>query len=421
MQWRFSWHRSFFTSLLICSLLAIVLAACGGTTSQGSQPPVKLKFVSWIGGDQLKAYKDVIKRFEAANHNITVDYEVIPYQQLGAQLKARLNAGNAPDVMGLFAGSFKDQFVNAGSLADLSNEPWVSRLVPSAKPSAMTSDGKKVVVMPVSLSAVAVIYNKKVFAAHNLAIPTTWQEFLQVCEKLKQAGVAPITMGAKDTWPLAYIPDTMTIQSVYKDTPGFGSDVQAGKASFAESTGWQQALKDTQALNTAGYLPRTILGTSYQDSEDMLATGKAAMTISGQFSVASAKQTNPAVDLGMFPMPYTADRAVTTYVDVTLGVAKTSKHVEEAKKFLQFFADAQNASQYLSAVGSFSPFSGITPDLDPAMKQLVPFMQASSRDLLLIAYPGTANDTLEKGIQAMWAGTESPSQVLQDMDKSTKS
>lgn len=45
--------------------------------------------------------------------------------------------------------------------------------------------------LPYSVMASSVIYNKEIFAANNLAVPTTWSELIAACETLKAAGVTP--------------------------------------------------------------------------------------------------------------------------------------------------------------------------------------------------------------------------------------
>ena len=47
-----------------------------------------------------------------------------------------------------------------------------------------------------------VYYNVDIFKKYNIAIPTTWEEFLAACKKLKDAGVTPIANSLKDQWDI---------------------------------------------------------------------------------------------------------------------------------------------------------------------------------------------------------------------------
>ncbi len=52
------------------------------------------------------------------------------------------------------------------------------------------------------------IYNKDIFAQYGVAVPTTWDEFLQACETFKANGVTPIYGTFKDGWTSTRAPST---------------------------------------------------------------------------------------------------------------------------------------------------------------------------------------------------------------------
>jgi ABC-type glycerol-3-phosphate transport system substrate-binding protein len=65
---------------------------------------------------------------------------------------------------------------------------------------AFTVNGK-VYGFPFVLEYWPVWYNKKIFNRLGLQAPTTWTEFLTVCERLKKAGVTPILCSLQNNWP----------------------------------------------------------------------------------------------------------------------------------------------------------------------------------------------------------------------------
>ena len=54
--------------------------------------------------------------------------------------------------------------------------------------------------IPFSVAAASVIYNKRIFADNDLEVPTTWDELLAVCETLKGADVTPIYGTFPEIW-----------------------------------------------------------------------------------------------------------------------------------------------------------------------------------------------------------------------------
>ena len=44
------------------------------------------------------------------------------------------------------------------------------------------------------------LYNKQVFKDNNLEVPTTWDEFISVCDTLKGNDITPIAFGNSQNW-----------------------------------------------------------------------------------------------------------------------------------------------------------------------------------------------------------------------------
>ena len=181
MQRRTLRHRFFLGMLALVSLL---ISACGNTGAAATH--ITLDYISWQGGAAGDAYQAVIKAFEKAHPNITINYEVVSASDLGTILKTRFLAGNAPDLVSMTPGSFKDPFIAAGNLVDLWDQPWVANLQPSVKgAAAAVSDPSKIYLLPTVQDVGGVVYNKDIFAKLNLQIPTTWAQFLQDCAAIK--------------------------------------------------------------------------------------------------------------------------------------------------------------------------------------------------------------------------------------------
>ena len=54
-------------------------------------------------------------------------------------------------------------------------------------------------------------YNKKTFEDNGLEIPTTWEEFTAVCDKLKEAGITPVGMHGKDPARVGHLFQAATV------------------------------------------------------------------------------------------------------------------------------------------------------------------------------------------------------------------
>ncbi len=416
-------RRSFLSRSAVLAGTALgagsLLEACGASsTGTAGQQPVTLKFYHWIGTDAGPVVAEINKRFHAENPNITVQFTSNASDQYETVLKARLAGGDAPDVFGVYPGLKFYPYAKAKYLADLSNEPWVAHLLPGTKRLITYTDGK-IYTLPMDANAIGVVYNKQIFSQHGLSVPTNWPEFLRVCETLKNAGVTPLALGIKDQWVDQLIPYTMAPSAIYRDDVNFDKQMFAGTRTFSDSP-WNQMMKDYLALNAHGYFNQGALGTTYVQTTQMIAAGKAAMVVNGNWILAPIRQLNPNLQLGMFPLPYVQPGQpiwVTFGVGTTTAISATTKYPAEARKYLQFWARPDIMALYLEKKIAYSSFKDISnPALDPAAQEMVPYLKVGTYSALDANWPVGVQDVMLKDIQSVFAGSMSIAKMLQDMD-----
>ncbi|AYY13319.1 sugar ABC transporter substrate-binding protein [Actinobacteria bacterium YIM 96077] len=80
----------------------LLLAACGDGddgAGSGSDGPVNLVFTSWFADQELEVADELIAEFEEENPHITVDHQIIPWDDYSTTLQTRIAGGEVPDVM----------------------------------------------------------------------------------------------------------------------------------------------------------------------------------------------------------------------------------------------------------------------------------------------------------------------------------
>jgi raffinose/stachyose/melibiose transport system substrate-binding protein len=401
--------------VLVSLLLTLMLSACSNNGSSGGA--VTLKFYHWIGADAGPVVAQIDKMFEDANPNIKIDFTTAPTDQYQTVIKTRLASGDAPDVFGVFPGAWLQTYgAKPNYLVDLSNEPWVASLNSGAK--GVSTYNGKVYALPMSQNVIGVVYNKDVFAKAGVTVPTNWDEFLAACQKLKAAGVTPLALGIKDQWVDQLIPYAMAPTAIYSTNQSFDANMFAGTATFDNSP-WKQMMQDYLSLQQQGYFNSGGLGTTYQQTQDLITTGKAAMVVNGNWILAPLEQADPSLKLGMFPLPYNKAGEkpwVSASVGEEMGISASSKHIAEAKKFVAFWARPDIMKLYLNAKKAFPAQSNVTPDLDPAAAEMLPALNAGSYNFLDQKWPTGVQDVMLKDIQSVFAGTMTIDQMLKDMD-----
>ncbi len=129
-------------------------------------------------------------------------------------LRARVTAGNAPTAVQMLGFDILD-WAKEGALANLNEiaamEGW-DEVVPEALQAFAKHDGKWISA-PVNVHSTNWIWaSKAVLDAHEIAVPTTWEEFTAAVEKLAAAGVTPIAQGG-EAWQEATVFDAVAMSA----------------------------------------------------------------------------------------------------------------------------------------------------------------------------------------------------------------
>ena len=373
----------------------------GSSGSGGSSEKVTLKLLQFKVEitDKVKAMAaDYMKE----NPNVVVDAEVTrDYETI---LKTRFASGDEPDIF--MTKAYTDITDWSDRLADLSNEPWMDKVSPSAVP-GMTVDGKKLG-FPVAFEGYGFIYNKDLFAKAGIeSVPTTLSELKEVNEKLKAAGIASFAEGYKEWWilgqhlynlPFAYEQDpTASIEKINKG--------EMKVADIANMNGFFDVLDMTVQYGKGA----ESVGVSYDDQVSSFASGKTAMMQQGVWTIDSIMKINPDINMGMFAIPLN-DNAEETRLPVGVPgyyvVNGNSKNVEEAKKFLTWMH--QNGQKYL--VDSFMLIPAFTDlqtteNLGPLAADLSKYVaEDKTIPWAHTLWPTGANQEFAKPLQAYVAG-----------------
>ena len=344
------------------------LAACGGS---GSGDELRLNGVT----DQQKPLDALTKAYK----KIGFSTSYAPTDQVQTSVRTQLGAGNAPDVHVVYPGSGSAmsmaQIADANLLADLSDQEWTKQ-IPDNFRSAFVKDGKTYL-YSAGASVIGAIYNTKVFAEVGVEPPTTWPEFLAVCQKLKAAGKVPIALGAQTPWVTQLITYALVPSTVYAKDPAFDEKMADGSASFADS-GWADAFEMYLDLQKRGYFNDNPNGTTFEQQTSMVATGKAAMAIQVSAVLPNFRDAAPSPDdLSMFPVPGgdTADGVwIPAGIVVGLGVSARSKKLADAKAFIEFLGKQENINAWAEAVACVPLVRDSSSKIDPVLESFLPFM-----------------------------------------------
>jgi raffinose/stachyose/melibiose transport system substrate-binding protein len=346
-------------SILLAGALAFttLLSACGDSSSgSSSSGKVTLSFLHWRGED-VKAFDAIIDKFEAANPNIKVDMQTLPSDQYQSTAQAKLSDGSVGDVFASFPGAQFEALSKAGQFTDLTGAEFLKSFN-SDLIKAGQKDGKQFAV-PYQLVYNIPIYNVKLLDKYNLQVPKSWEEFLAMCQTLKDNGVIPIAFAGADIGPGQFM-NTMVMNN--EPSEDIFTKVEAGEAKLTDDW-WVKTLGQIKELNDKGYFQPNALGTKDAAAGALFIQEKAAILASGSYQLAQNQAANPNLEQGLLaPITVAADQAKYEGVHTTtfmLAVNSKSRHPEEAKKFLAYLSQPDIASEYANATGQNVTVNGV--------------------------------------------------------------
>lgn len=179
----------------------------GGTTAADkteapteSKKAVALNVMTTFAGEDGNApnYQKAVKDWEAETGNKVNDSSAVSDETVKARVASDFQMGSEPDVLFWFNGADANSFIEAGkvmTIEDIRKEyPDYASNMNDDLIAASLVDGKKYAV-PVNGFWEAMFVNTTVLEAAGVEVPGpdyTWDQFLQDCEKIKEAGYSPI-------------------------------------------------------------------------------------------------------------------------------------------------------------------------------------------------------------------------------------
>ncbi|MCL2164060.1 MAG: extracellular solute-binding protein [Oscillospiraceae bacterium] len=303
-------------------------------TAAQTEPPATitdLSFFHWKG-EERDTWAKIIEMFENENPNIRVHMEILPEDQYYTTLQARVMAGEGLDVFMVNPGSRFATFLRADAFMDLTGQPFLDELSPVYLSSGQ-ANGKQYII-PLSKSFVGFFYNKTVFSDLGLTVPETWDDFLAVCEAIKQSGMDVVSTGMADsftsTWPW--------IESLvqYTDDLDLYPKLARGDMKFTDEV-FYNTLAPLQEMATKGYWQSNASGTKYDTSITLFATGRAAMHNNGTWAIGAIRQANPDLDFSIFVPPFPNGQHVAGVAPAQAPcVFSKTKNVDESLKFMSY-------------------------------------------------------------------------------------
>nr|WP_308627488.1 ABC transporter substrate-binding protein [uncultured Eisenbergiella sp.] len=411
--------KKILTALLTAGMTAVMLAGCASGTSAGTaeesggslgtgsteavtaaeagtkeagagesaeaivSQPTEITLIFADGDEGFKeVMNSVVEKFNTAYPDITVIIEPGNGGAYSEFLKTKDSVGEFPDVM-----EMRDTavYVRAGKL-----EPLPEDIVSLFK-TTTAFDGEVYTAPMAAENAQGIIYNKAYFDQNGWTEPSTYEEFIELCGKIKEKGdMAPLVVGGQDIWHMGFLfhkayndqvlsKDVDFIKHCYEGTRDFSDETI--KAAFEE-------LKEIMQYAQDGWV-----STPDAQITTFLVNDMAAMMYSGTHMFSQILSADPEFEIGWFAIPSPDGKLRLVGGGGAGGFAVSAEAAEDpnkkaaAEEFIRFFYQPDNYKYYCEKMSAI-PVTVEEPQLD-----VLPVLQE------VIDAAGSADD-----LRPMWNG-----------------
>jgi raffinose/stachyose/melibiose transport system substrate-binding protein len=260
--------------------------------------------------EEVALMNAAVKEYEAANPGVKIELPFLENEAFKAKLTTLLQSSDAPDVFHSWGGGVFYEQAAAGVL-----RPIEGVLTQEAKDaqgtagvSAFTAPDGHIYGIARDVSEVILWYNKALFAQAGVdpASLATWDGFLAAVKTLKDAGITPLALGAKDRWPAHFWWSKLVVRLAGQD--GFNAAAKGEGEGFA---GPDFVKAGEMFLQLAALEPwqQGFEAATYGDASGYFGDGKAAMHLMGDWDYGAMKDNSatkkgiPDDQLGILPFP----------------------------------------------------------------------------------------------------------------------
>jgi len=305
--------RRGFLGLSAAAAVGASLTACtgapsgnaGGGSASGSGSKT-LRVFTYEDNSTVGTLRGLTKQFDQQN-GTTTTVDSLPGSGAAVypdKLKTELLGGSGPDVWRIWGGEIGHPFAKAKQAADMTQYyqkfGWDSKINSQAI-TGMTFDGVKAGV-PFIASGIGGWHNKALFKKAGIsAPPTSYAEVEAMNDKLLASGVTPLATAGKYGWHIMRLFEYLLETSA---GPELHDKLLVGQETW-DRPEVVTAFTNFKKWQDKKWIPDGALGLDPSDVEPWYVQGKAAYTITGQWTETTAIHAakKESADFGVFQLP----------------------------------------------------------------------------------------------------------------------
>jgi raffinose/stachyose/melibiose transport system substrate-binding protein len=412
--------------ILFMTLLALLLVSTGSCTKKESDG-VTISFWHLDTADEFKAtWQKKADAFMKLNPHVKIEITILENEAFKQKIATMMQSGNPPDLFRSWGGGVMNMYAESGLLRDITKDLKKDGFIDTIAegPLGVYSYKGKVYGMPYTMGAVGLWYNKKMFKDNGIEPFQTWDDLIAGCKKLKAAGITPIALGGNDKWPGHFWWVYLAVRTGGKDAfdKAYGRSGSFSDQPFVEAGRLLKQLVEIEPFQ------KGFLGATYTDQSTLVANGKAAMELMGQWAPSVQAQNTDdkkglGDDLGFMPFPAVSGGAgkITDAMGGGDGFAVGKNAPDETIEFLKFLMSGDNYKDLMNSPISILPtVKGADKYITDPQEKAVAEMTAKAEyyQLYYDQYlPPAVGEVVKDATQGLFAGTKTPEEAAAMIEK----
>lgn len=407
-------RRGFVQASSLAAALAAITASsgCSGSSSSGGDSKT-LTYWASNQGTSIDADKEaltpLLETF-TGDTGITVNLEVIGWNDLQTRIQTAVTSGDAPDVVNI-GNTWAVSLQATGAFLELDDEAMTAvggadKFVATALETCGAAE-----TVPTSLPlyglAYGLYYNRKMFSDAGLEPPRTWEEMVEAAKRLTSTatGVYGLSLAAgsyTENAHYAFINAAQNGSDLFDDQ---GNPTFTGQGVVDGILRYLNLMQTDKVVNTSN--------AQYDNGTDSVAdfaNGKAAMIINqnnADTTIAANGMTSEAFGVVPYPAPKAAASDVASHVaGINISVFAGTKNRDGALQLVRFLTEPAQQATLGSAFTTLPVLKDEAPTFTEDQEEITTFTEVyekRSKPLPLVPAEDQFESTVGQAMNDMFA------------------
>ncbi|MFU0828501.1 MAG: Extracellular solute-binding protein [Lachnoclostridium sp.] len=380
--------------------------------SEYTGDPVNLTF--WYLNTRQEGTDKLTEIWNQQNPNVQVTVSYYDTDGIKDACKTAAQSDSMPSMWFNWGGALGQYYVENGLTYDLTEyankHGWNESVNAGALSLVKLCD--QISGYPTSFNVIGMFYRTDIFEECGLKVPTTIEEFDNVCATLKEHGYTPISTAGLNGWHVMRLIEQFIEAEAGADTH---DSLQALTTSW-DNDAVVKAFERYQTYCQNGYFPDGFVTANPDDTYMAFAQGTAAMDIQGQWYDSTLQNNGVTLDnVSWFPFPNGTGR-MSAFAEMTQFSAKlTEAELDAAMAYMHFIFSNEATKEYPTYYNLPLPYN----NADPVDSTVNPHVQdmldtASKNGTFTItdqAFPAEVADVLFNYQDAIANGESTPAEA----------